>query len=1214
MLLSATLCVLVISLPLFSQGNFGTILGTITDQTGGVMAGATITVTDTQRNTSRNLTTNDAGEYVAATLLPGTYTVRAEDKGFKTVERQNIVLEVGREIRVDLSLQPGEQTQTLTVTEQVPQVDTTSATLGGTVDNQAINDLPLNGRNYQNLVSLRPGVMIQPGGGPWTQSTNGVRPDEVAWMVDGVLNANFFDSRPVANMPSPFTDGATILPIDAIQEFNLEEDPKAEFGWKPGAVVNVGIKSGTNNLHGTAYAFGRSDAFDARNYFNPAAVNGNCPLASCAKLPAQLKQFGGTVGGPVIKDKLFFFAGYEGLRSLIGNALGATIPETGLQSPADPAHSLADALSADLAAGVAISPVSLKLVGCTTAPVSCTGGLFSGAQPNSTSFLSSFPNQNTSDNGVAKLDYHINDKQTINGVFFLGNYNSFGEDHPFVNQLFTDNSPIRTYSNVENWIWTPSSTLVNEFRFGYNRVDFAFNNNDANLLANGTGYPLNTGITSVGGLPNIYLQGFGGTYLGTNPNRPQNSTSNPVFDFQDSITYLKGKHALKFGAEISHIEADSDVGVLARGAIHFNGGATNNPSFLCPPPNPTAASCSTSLEDFFAGNPTFGQDLVGNPALKVRWMYYGAYIQDDWRVKPRLTINAGLRYEYQSPMKEVNGNFGSFNPTTGMVQQGQNGLNTLWNPDRANFSPRLGFAWDITGKGTTVVRGGAGLIYSSFALFTFTAEFDFQNSNATSIGAVPTGALLETGNCAASGTCPKGSGTITLGNPTIPGTSLNWNSVVFPTGSFACGDGIGADASPCNIMGVNQNLHTPYVTNWNLDIQHAFTPNLSLDLGYVGNHGGNLLSWQDINQAPAGAGYCLNALAPAQIAGACAGGPLPLGSGAIPLAEQEARPFYSKFPYLGYINFASNGAWSNFDSLQATLTQRVSHGLSFIGGYTYAHALDNGSLNRFGLLPQNSQFPQLEYANSDFDLRHRFTLTTTYNIPGKKGYGQMLEGWQVNSIVTVQSSQPWQVNDFSDNFSGTGDFSDRWDFFGNPSDFSSGTNSIPFCNHFGTTATGGIDASTATCSVTSLWGTVALPSSLAQQCASKAPSAVTLAASGCYVSGSSVLVPPALGTFGTMGRNIFRDSAFRNWDLSIFKNFTFRERFGAQFRVEFFNVLNHPNIANPYGASNGYLTGNDPSSSGNFGFSGATPDAAAGNPLVGSGSARVMQLGLKLTF
>ena len=256
-LLMAAVAALLFSLPLAGQGNFGRILGTVTDQSGGVISGATVTVIDTERGVARTLTTDEAGEYNAPTLIPGTYTVRVEAKGFKKLERQNVVLEVGKEVRVDLTVQPGEQDQTVTVTEAVPLVETTNATLGGTLNNTDINDMPLNGRNYQNLLALRPGVMVQPGGGPWTQSTNNIRPDETVWMMDGVINVSFYDARPIASASSSFTDAATILPIDAIQEFNLEENPKAEYGWKPGAVVNVGIRSGTNTLHGSAYAFGR---------------------------------------------------------------------------------------------------------------------------------------------------------------------------------------------------------------------------------------------------------------------------------------------------------------------------------------------------------------------------------------------------------------------------------------------------------------------------------------------------------------------------------------------------------------------------------------------------------------------------------------------------------------------------------------------------------------------------------------------------------------------------------------------------------------------------------------------------------------------------------------------------------------------------------------------------------------------------------------------
>src|ERR1700674_2315478 len=257
-LLGGTLVILLLSVPAFSQGNAGRILGTVTDQSGGVVAGATVTVIDTERGVNRTLTTDDAGEYNAPNLTPSSYTIRAEAKGFKKLERQNVVLEVGKEVRVDLTVQTGQQEQTVTVTESIPLVETTNATLGGTLNNADIQDMPLNGRNYQMLLSLRPGVMLQPGGGPWTQSTNNIRPDESAWMVDGVLSVNFYDARPVVGASSFITDAATIMPIDAIQEFNLEENPKAEYGWKPGAVVNVGIRSGTNTLHGTAYGFYRS--------------------------------------------------------------------------------------------------------------------------------------------------------------------------------------------------------------------------------------------------------------------------------------------------------------------------------------------------------------------------------------------------------------------------------------------------------------------------------------------------------------------------------------------------------------------------------------------------------------------------------------------------------------------------------------------------------------------------------------------------------------------------------------------------------------------------------------------------------------------------------------------------------------------------------------------------------------------------------------------
>jgi hypothetical protein len=1145
--LGVTLAGLLLSSALFGQAS-GRILGTVTDQTGAVLPGAAVTVIDTERGIARSLVTDAAGEYNAPNLLPSTYTVKVEMKGFKTLDRPNILLEVGREIRVDLTPQPGEQSQTVTIEATAPLVDATSATLGGTLNNADINDMPLNGRNYQNLMNLRPGVMIQPGGSPWTQSSNNTRPDETVWMVDGVFNANFADRRPVANSPSPFTDGATILPIDAIQEFNIQQNPKAEYGWSPGAVVNVGIRSGTNGFHGSAYAFGRDGDWDARNVFNPVPA---------PALPTELKQFGGVLGGRIKRDKLFFFGGYEGLRSFVGNALGTNVPELAGQPTPDPANSMVDAIKALQAAGVTPNPISLQIMGCTLTPVACSGGLIQGAAANTTTYNSGFPNINASDNGVGKIDYHINSKHMINGTVVIGKYLGNGEDHPIVSANWTNPAPLSTYTITANWIWTASSSLVNEARFGYNLFDFALVQSDANKFANGKDYPLNTGITTTGGFPNVEITGF--APMGGWRGRPV-AFQNPARNFQDNLSYLRGKHALKFGGELALIDVDFNLSDT-RGRIQFRGKQT--------PQIPG----STPLEDFFAGLPQRAFQLVGQTARRITWRSTAGYVQDDWRIKPRLMINLGVRYSYVSPLQEANNLFGTFDPALGLVQQGQPSVGgTVVKPDYKDFSPRVGFAWDITGKGTTVVRGGSNVMYSMFSTAQFMQSGQSNFGGGGGLHVIPTGACT---TAVPVGTpCPQTfGGTIVLGNATIPGSKLNWNGPVFPTGAtLSC-----TTAIPCNIITVDPNLKTPYIANWNLGVQHLFTNNVSLEVGYVGTHGDRLTNFVDINLLAPGA---------------------------------SARPFQAKFPYLGFINRTVNDGRSNYNSLQTTLTKRLSHGLSFTAGYTYGHGLDNGSLSRFGNLPQNSLNPGAEYASSDYDVRHRFTLTASYEIPGPKGYGQLLKGWKLNSIVNLQSAQPWLVGDTANDFSGTGELADRWNFFGNPNDFTSGSSSIPWC-----------DLSSGTPNCTSLSGisglVTTLPASLAAKCKAVSTDPGTLAAGGCFVSanGRSAMVPPKNGTYGTMGRNIFRDSGFRNVDFSIFKNFTLKERYTAQFRWELFNVFNHPLIANPYGAANGWGGGVDPGGSpATFGCGCATPDVAAGNPLVGSGSSRVMQLGLKFTF
>src|SRR6202045_4778151 len=322
--LFALFALLVASFQVCGQGSNGEILGAVTDQSGGNVVGATVTVTDVARGISKTVTTDQAGEYVASDLTPGTFTVRVESKGFKVFERQNILVEVGKEVRVDAALQTGSQNEVVVVTEEVPMVDTTTTTLGGTLSNEIINDLPLNGRNYQNLLTLRPGTTVYPGGGPWTQTTNGARPEDTSYLVDGLSNDEAFMGFSVTNAAAVAGDAATILPIDAIQEFNTQVNPKAEFGWKPGAITSVGLKSGTNDIHGSAYAFGRSDSFDARNFFNHFNSDGTLQ----AKTPVELEQFGGSAGGHIIRDKLFYFGAFEARRYTVGNSLIGQAPTT----------------------------------------------------------------------------------------------------------------------------------------------------------------------------------------------------------------------------------------------------------------------------------------------------------------------------------------------------------------------------------------------------------------------------------------------------------------------------------------------------------------------------------------------------------------------------------------------------------------------------------------------------------------------------------------------------------------------------------------------------------------------------------------------------------------------------------------------------------------------------------------------------------------------
>src|SRR5216683_3088812 len=889
--------VLAVTLPLISQTTTGRILGTVRDQSGAALPAATVTVTDAQRGITRTVTTDDSGEYVVPNLTPGIYTVRAESRGFKTVERPNIQIEVATDLSVDVSLPPGDVRETVIVNEEVPLLNTTSSTLGGTLSNKEINDLPLNGRNYENLLQLRPGVVRYPGGGFSTTSANGLRAEDNAYLVDGLFNSEPFSGQSIINGAGIAGDSATILPVDAIQEFNLQQNPPAEYGWKPGAIVNVGLKSGTNSVHGTAYAFGRDTPFDARNFFNPVGQEKN---------PRNLEQFGGTVGGAIIKDKLFYFGGYEGQRYTVGNTgllvtpSTVSLPDAGnclFSGTGDCANSIPDAIANVHAAFLAgavpndVSAASLKIAGCNFTPpntVTCDGSGFPlnpSTDPANLSINFGLPNTVSADNAVGKVDYRLNERNTLSSMYFFGNNSGTVSDASQLQTKWLTQIHTRAQVFGESWTFVPNARWVNEARFGYNRLyQPTFTNDHTTNIQ--TAYGLDTGVTNplYGGLPRIsvfpkyiFPQELGGF------NWPKVQGPDTRIQFIDHISYTVGKHAIKFGGELHR---DAFTGAAyggSRGRFKFGVGAPSDPF-------------PEGIEDFFAGVPSNATLLIGDPTRHIHNWGYAGFVQDDFRVAPNLTFNFGLRYEVNTVIKEDHNLLGNFDPTKGLIQAGLGGVSGPYNPDRKNFAPRFGFAWDIGGNGRTVLRAGGGIMYETINWESFLAL-----NNSLGLATVPTGAPINFSG----GTS---GGNIATGLQFFPGATLNWNGpgTVFGSNPVNCDPATGA---PCTVLGVDRNIKTPYVSNWTINIQHSFTPNLVLEVGYVGNHRSRLVGIRDINQPTTGAGWTPTAIA------ACIAGPPPFSAcvgGTDAGAEQAARPFNTQFPYLAQIFQMGNIYRSNY--------------------------------------------------------------------------------------------------------------------------------------------------------------------------------------------------------------------------------------------------------------------------------------------------------------
>jgi hypothetical protein len=1213
-LLCAGVMGLLLCLPASAQLNQGRISGSIADQSGGVIAGATVTVTDVARGVTRSLTTDSSGDFSAPSLVPSTYTVRIEFKGFKTIERQNVEVGVGQEVRVDLTLQPGDQAQTVTVNELIPIIDTTSAVISSTLQTETLAELPINGRLFTKVLDFQPGIHGNPGGNSPNYESNGAGGQGNYYLLDGVENSNIFvNSGPLIGAATS-TDELTILPQDAVQEVNVMANPPAEFGWFQGAVVNVGLKSGTNTLHGSAYGFGRNNSLDAYNPY----------LNGAPKQDDNFEQFGGSVGGPIKKDKLFFFAAFDGMHYTVGTAAFATVPTVN-GGAVDTVTNSVPLQIQDLinVHNVTPSPLSLSLSDCTV----------SGAAPNAVATCGTkgvFRNDSLQTNGVGvpgdsfghsnnvfgRIDYHPNDANSINGEYFFGQATTTTPNAGVPS--FWDNLNVsRTQMMRGVWTYVPNSNWVNDVRFGYNRYNLADGN--AECVGN-VGQPDYKALGFISGAnPPSPFCGFPAVNFNQSGYPSWGALSFYISDqgvFQstytayDNVSYIHGKHNFKFGFEFHHsrFRGIGAPGYLD-GVLNFNGGgAFSNP--IVDPRCTNRADCSSDLQDFLAGKLAGGNQILVNPQQELTSLGFNRealYFTDNFRLNSRVTVNLGLRYELEPAILVDNNTAGNFDPfsPSGMVQQ--NGI-PLYKADHKAFAPRVGFAWDITGKGTTVLRGGFGMSYDTPQVDDLVAQ-----GFGAGLNSIPTGFALynDSGLVIPASQNPQAVQTAVV---SLPGSALNWlsNVPVFPANlnsDLVCGTGnfvpnnIPVVPSPCTLkargtvyklpngqlaMNTDQ-VRSPLYT-WTLGIQRAFGSSASLTVNYVGTHASDLSSEINVNQAAPGA----------------AGGGLGGANGTVTGPLQQRQPYYSQFPWFNGIFVYGPAGRSNYNALQATFVLRSFHGLTLNAGYTFSRDLGTpkGGNNPY---ITNSQCVACDYGleSPTQDLG----ITLVYALPAIKSPAQLLQGWQVSSTINMQSGIPFNGLDGSSDFAGVGGgrnlfggASEPWSLFGKGTDFKNIGKLVGApCFGFGFPGCG------ATIPQACITAANAEPVNAAMNALIPGSSSglASLMATGCYMDGGAVIIPPAQGTFGNMSPGALIGPAFHEWDLSLSKTWKIGERISLQGSASAFNVLNVRSY-------NQGFTGNIVNLPFLFGYSSGQP--SDGNPVNGTGGAREVLLGLKMSF
>jgi outer membrane receptor protein involved in Fe transport len=1105
-LLSFALAVCILfSSQLRAQVAGATLSGTVNDPSGAVVPNAQVSARNTATGVARTATTDSAGFYSIPNLLPGAYEVTVTAPGFSTAVQSSIELAVGAQQQLNIPMKIGETTQRVQVTEAAPAVQLTSSTLSGEVEAQTVRELPLNGRDWTQLITLSPGAGKIETQMSYDTSARGNRGFGSEYTISGgrtTFNNYRIDGISVVDYANaaPGDVIGVVLGVDAIQEFSvLTGGFSAEYGRAAGGVVNAVSKSGTNTFHGDAYEFIRNSALDSNDFFNVGAGN--------PKPPFRRNQFGGSAGGPIIKDKTFIFGDYEGLRQTKGIPTVVTVPSDnarlGILAAGGPTPASCPAGSSLRApnANVCVSDYSKALLAAYPLANSAVNGdtgkfIFAGIQNVPENF------------GTIRLDHRISDKDGLFGTYLIDDADYI---QPDTMDLVLTNSHTRRQTVSIEETHTFGSSFVNAARIGYNR-DYVINQFTSKAVTrpDGThpGDDLSLGSTLNQAAPRLSVHGitdeFGGINSGSYYLHVWNS-----YQFYDDANWIHGAHSFKFG-----------VGVERE---LYNPIAYQNPG---------GRWKFGSLSDFLTGtNPISFEAGLPNTITprEMRQTIPSVYIQDDWRFRPNLTLNLGLRYEMATVLNDAQGKFGSlvniidpnppipaagatapsdmrcgkqFDAATafGVTPQAGTTCDSVGpyykNPTTRDFEPRLGFAWDPFRNGKTSVRGGFGI----YDVLPLPGYFLLQQNQAAPY-------------------------------MIFKSTTAKANPALTVPGAFSAGNGqtllTGSTSSRLAASTIETTPKRSYMIQWNFNIQRQLDPTLTLTLGYVGSHGVHLLMRGDDGNMTfptlTSAGYLF-----------------PAGGAQLNQA-------------LGVIRYVYWNSSSHYNALTANLEKRFSHGFQAQFAYTFSKSLDDDSQTIAGDTFANGlnsppwMIPKAFYGPSDFDVRHSVSINGLWDIPAPKSFGTIantaLGGWELGGIFTINSGIP-TTPIISDDPLGLGNTGA--DQFGLP-------NIVAGCNP-----------------VNSNWKADNL-TYINVKCFTL-PQATPAIASQCSPFGFDPAKgkPGIAGTcsnlLGNVSRNSIHGPALTNLDLSIIKNFPVRrisEAFNIQFRTEMFNILNIPSFVPP---------------------------------------------------